>query len=109
MNQVPQKTLQLRLTAPHQPLRVPINTSFSVSADVTVSNISQSEVILKFDTALFDETSGHSNPHQLGGGSFTRAVTWQLYAKAPVAVTTVTIEARSNGLFQLSQFQVEII
>ncbi len=107
----PSQDLKLLLTAPPQPVRVAVTDSFPISVDVTLANVSQCEVTLTFDTAVFEEISGQANPRSLAGGiAVSQSVRWRLRVKGqPPQPTFVSIEARANGLFQQAQFQVEVI
>src|SRR5438045_1832120 len=102
------RVLELKLTEP-QSLRVHVGQAIPVSASVLADNILSCEVSLKFDELVIEEMSGRPNPRKFSGSSVADQVQWELRAKQPISTTFIEIEAWANGLFQMSQFALEVI
>ena len=118
----PGASLSVVLTEPAplpNPYRVTEGEFFSISADVTLTNLAQCHVLLRFDSSIFEEVSGADNPQPLqaatsaaGNGSWagkTFTLSWRLHAKSRTQTpASVRVEAQSGAVFQLALLQVEV-
>lgn len=102
--------LELKLIEPSpiQPVRIRMGEMIPVTATVLADNISSCEVLLRFDQDAFQEIGGSPNPWRFAGSTVAEHVRWKLQASRTAVRTFVTVEAQADGLFQKSEFAVEI-
>src|SRR5438046_27259 len=89
-------------------IRSQVAHSFPVVAKIVADNVASCEVFLRFDELVLEEITLHPNLWQFPGPYVEEEVQWELRCKQAATETPARIEARANGLFQLSVLEVEI-
>jgi hypothetical protein len=101
------KSLQL-FVMPNELKQVYVGEDVDVVASVETRGTEEFEVVLALDQEVLTEISGQSNPTSIAASK--GEVRWVLHArKKTEKPVRVEVEARTAGLLQRAQFEIEVI
>lgn len=105
-----QKSLKLFLEKPHPPMvQLKVHDSIDICVEVITNNTNNCSVNIEYDTKHFELTNGKVL-NILGGGSFSKKLSWILKAvKTSNNYLLTQITAQANNMIQMSSFQTKVV